>query len=41
MKLMKRISGYILFDHRRNEDILEELKADPVEKTLAQCRKNV
>jgi hypothetical protein len=36
MKFMKRTTGYISLDHRRNEDILEELKAEPVEKKLAQ-----
>jgi hypothetical protein len=31
-KFMKRISGYSILDHRRNKDILEELKGDPVER---------
>jgi len=32
MKFTRRTSEYSLLDHRRNEDILEELKVDPVEK---------
>jgi hypothetical protein len=31
MKSMWLTAGYSLLDHRRNEDILEELKGDPVE----------
>jgi hypothetical protein len=31
----------VLLDRRRNEDILEELKVEPVEKKLAKCKKNV
>jgi hypothetical protein len=38
MKFMRRTTGYSLLDHRRNEDIFEELKAEPVEKKLAQCK---
>jgi hypothetical protein len=32
MKFMRRTAGYSLLDQRRNEDILEELKVDLVEK---------
>jgi hypothetical protein len=35
---MKRTVGYSLLDSRRNEDILEEFKLDPVEKKLAQYK---
>jgi hypothetical protein len=35
IKCMRRIAGYSLLDHRRNENILEELYVDPVEKKLA------
>jgi hypothetical protein len=35
MKFMRRTAGYSLLDHRRNENILEELQVDPVEKKLA------
>jgi hypothetical protein len=31
MKLMTCAAGYMLLDHRRNEDILKELNADPAE----------
>jgi ABC-type ATPase involved in cell division len=30
MKFMRRTAGYSFLDHRRNGDVLEELKADPV-----------
>jgi hypothetical protein len=33
---MKHTAGYSLLDHRRNEDILEELNVEPVERELAQ-----
>jgi hypothetical protein len=33
---MTRRAGYSLLNHRRNEDILEEIKVDPVDKKLAQ-----
>jgi hypothetical protein len=35
MKFMRLTAGYILSDHRKNENI-EELKVDPVEKTTDQ-----
>jgi len=38
MKFMRRIAGYSSLDRRRNEDILEELEADPVEKKWAQYK---
>jgi hypothetical protein len=38
MKFIRRIAGYSLLGNRRNEDILEELKVDPVEKKLARCK---
>jgi len=38
MKFMRRITGYSLLDHKKNEDILEELKVDPIENKLAQCK---
>jgi hypothetical protein len=31
MKLFRGKATYTLFDHNRNEDILEELKAEPVD----------
>jgi hypothetical protein len=41
MKFMSHGAGYNLLDHRRNEDILEELKAKPVKKKLAQYKQNL
>jgi len=38
MKLMRHTAGYSLLDHRRNEDILEELTVDPLENKLAQYK---
>jgi hypothetical protein len=38
MKFMRRTAEYSLLDHRRNEDILEELKVDSVEKKLARYK---
>ena len=30
MKFFSKIAGYIFFDHKKNEEILEELKVLPV-----------
>jgi hypothetical protein len=38
MKFIRITAGYSLLDHRRNADILEDLKVDPVEKRLAQYK---
>jgi hypothetical protein len=38
MTCMRHTAGYSLLDHRRNEDILEELKVDSVKKKLAQYK---
>jgi hypothetical protein len=35
MKFMRPTGGYSLLDHRRSENILEELNVDPVEEKLA------
>jgi hypothetical protein len=32
--------GYTLFDHKRNEEILEELKVEPVDKKLRKYKSN-
>jgi len=32
MKFFRRTAEYSLFDHKSNEEILEELKAEPVDK---------
>jgi hypothetical protein len=34
MKFMIFTAGYSLLDHRRNEDILDELKVDPVQNAI-------
>jgi hypothetical protein len=31
MKLVRGKAIYTLFDHNRNEDVLEELKAEPID----------
>jgi len=34
IKFFRRRAGYTLFDHKRNEEILEKLKVKPVEEKL-------
>ena len=34
IKFFRRTAGYTLFDHRRNEEILEEMKVEPFDKKL-------
>jgi len=34
MKVLRRIAWYILFDHKRDDEILEELKVEPVDEKL-------
>jgi hypothetical protein len=41
MKFMGHTAGNSLSDHTRNEDILEDLKVDPVEKKLAQYKQKL
>jgi hypothetical protein len=31
MKFFRRTAGYTLFDHKNNEEILEELKVEPAD----------
>jgi hypothetical protein len=38
MKFTRPTAGYTLLDHRRNEDILEELQVDLVENKLTQYK---
>jgi hypothetical protein len=38
MKFIRHTAGYSLLDNRRNKDLLEELKVDPIEKKLAQYK---
>jgi len=33
-----RTAGYTLFDHKMNEEILEELKVVPVDEKLRKCK---
>jgi len=40
MKFFRRTAGYTLFDHKSNEEILEELKAEPVDKKLRRYKPN-
>jgi len=35
---MRHTTGYSSLDYRRNEDVLEELKVDPVENRSAHCK---
>jgi hypothetical protein len=34
MKFFRRTAGYTLFNHKRNKEILEELKLEPVDEKL-------
>jgi hypothetical protein len=34
VKFFRRTAGYALFDHKRNEEILEELKVEPVDEKI-------
>jgi hypothetical protein len=38
--LFRRTAGYTLSDHKRNEEILEELKVEPVDEKLRRCKSN-
>jgi len=38
MKFMRHWTGCSLCDHRRNGDVLEQLKAEPVKKKLTQYK---
>jgi len=33
-KVLRRAAWYILFNHKRNDEILEELKVEPVDEKL-------
>jgi hypothetical protein len=37
---LRRTTGYTLFDHKRNEEILEELEIEPVEEKLRRYKTN-
>jgi hypothetical protein len=34
IKFFRRNAGHTLFDHRRNEEILEEVKVEPVDEKI-------
>ena len=38
MKYFRRTAGYTLFDHKGNEEILEEMKIEPVDEKLRRCK---
>ena len=39
-KIFRRTAEYTLFDHKRNEEILEELKVKPVDQKLRRYKSN-
>jgi len=40
LNFSERTIGYTLFDHKRNEELLEELKVQPVDGKLRRCKSN-
>jgi len=40
MQFFRRAVGYTLLDHRRNEEILEKLKVEPVDMKLRRYKSN-
>jgi hypothetical protein len=40
MKVFRRTAGYTFLDHKRNEEILEELKVEPVIQKLRRYTSN-
>jgi len=40
MKVFRRTAIHILFDHKRNKDILAELKVEPVDEKLRRYKSN-
>jgi hypothetical protein len=40
MKFFRRTAGSTLFDHKRNEEIFEDLRAEPVEEKLRRYKSN-
>ena len=41
MRFFRRFAGCPLFDHKRNEEILEELKVEPDEEKIRRCKSNL
>jgi hypothetical protein len=40
MKFMRKTAGPTLWDNKRNEEILKNLKVEPVSKFIQNCRAN-
>jgi len=40
IEFFRRTTGYTLYDHTRNEEILKELKIEPVVKLATTCTNN-
>jgi len=40
MQFFRRTAGYKLFEHKKNEEILKELKVEPVDKKLRRYKSN-
>ena len=40
IKFFRRRAGFTLFNHKSNEEILEELKVEPGEETLTRYQSN-
>jgi hypothetical protein len=40
MNFFRRTARYTLFDHKRNEEILEQLKVEPVDEKLRKHKSN-
>ena len=40
MKFFRRAGGYTHLDHRRNEEILEQVKVEPVDEKLRRYKSN-
>jgi len=40
MNVFRKTAGYTFFDHKRNEEILEELKVEPVDETPRRYKSN-
>jgi hypothetical protein len=41
IKFFRKTAGYTLFDHKKNEEVLEQLKAEPVNEKLIRYKSNL
>jgi hypothetical protein len=41
MKILRRTAGYTLFDHKSKEEMLEDLKMEPVDEKLRRYKSNL